>query len=125
MPKRDYVSLLAPEGDARAYFKKAANGEAWVDQVCDEIREQLLAKTEYVCLDDDVTAMIAGLVENPLTRRVHCGRCLDGRWQLSVDFCDSGGWTVVIADTIPDAIAKLYAQERQIRFKYGMKELTE
>lgn len=125
MAARDYIALLAPDGDARAYFKKAANGEAWVDKVFDDIRAQLMAKVEYIALDEPLTEMIEELVQDPLTRRVHLGRTLDMRWQLSVDFFDTGGWTVVIADTIPDAVAKLYAQEKQVRFKYNMKGLQE
>jgi hypothetical protein len=123
MPKRDYVQLLAVDGDARKFFKNAAGGAGWVDQVCDEIRMQLLDTQLYTCLDDDVTKMINDLVTHPLTRRVHFGKDCDQRWQVSVDFEDCGAWTCATADTIPDAISKLYAQEVLIRKKYGMKEL--
>lgn len=124
-PKRDYITLLGPGGDARAYFSKATSGAAWVDKVCDEIIAQLVAKEEYTVLDDDVTAALDWITGHPMTRKMTLARTVTGHWQLSVDFCDNGGWTVVVADSPADAIATLYAQERRAREKYGLKRFPE
>jgi hypothetical protein len=118
---RNYVDLLAPGGDARGYFLNATGGATWVNKVCDEIVEQLQAKAHYTVLDDDVTAALDYITQHALTRRVSLAQTLDGRWQISVDFCDNGGWTVAFGLSPADAIASLYAQERRAREKYGLK----
>ena len=84
---RDYLKMLAPDGDARQFFKKAAPGsESWVDDFCSGLVERL-------SLQDRLEALPPSNVNLWLLVGT-------GKWQVNVNVGKSGGWRVETGDDL-------------------------
>lgn len=84
---KEYQAMLAPDGQARQFFKKAAPGsEAWVDDFCDGLLERL-------SLQDRLEALPPCNVNLWLL----VGK---GKWQVNVDVDKTGSWGCETGDDL-------------------------
>lgn len=103
MSQKDYIKLLGPDGDARAYFSKATNGAAWVDKVCSEIVEQLAKGQTYFAVDGDFEIIMLEIMVNTKIKGFTAWRQDDGSWQVSMAMGNNTTFRVVTKDDLHDA----------------------
>lgn len=96
MADRDYVELLGPCGNARKFFKEAAQGAEWVDKVCSDIVSELLTARE---LADNVSSFL----DDPrcITFSLHKAK---GEYHVSIAIDKIQNYHFTKAATIPLAI---------------------
>jgi len=88
---KEYQAMLAQDGAARQFFKKAAPGsEQWVDEFCNGLLERL-------SLQDRLEARAKADVNLWFLHDT-------GKWQVNVDIGKTGGWLV---STGQDMLAEL------------------
>lgn len=75
---------------------------------------------EFLVLDDNLTALLAEMQEDPKCLGITIYPAPDGQWQVSGNFRNRQNWSCVMCDDIAAGLATLHQREKHMRAASGI-----